>query len=185
MQDIRDVKNKVIQASLSLAAVEAWGDITIYKIAQKADLDQADVHALFEDKNAILAAYGAQVDAQVSDNLEGQLSADDSDRDRLFDVLMERFDILNENRDAVMSILNTLTLDPKQAVLSLPYLCQSLNKMLVIANIDTGDFKGAVKVAALVALYLKVLKTWIKDESADLSATMASLDQALIYFEKI
>ena len=179
MQDIMHVKNKVIQASLELASTKFWGDISLNQIIKKADVNEGDFHALFDDKDAILAAYDAQIDRQLADNLEGQFSDSETERDQLFDVLMERFDILNENRAAVISILNSVTLDPKQAVLSLPHLCKSMNRTLLVADIDLKGLKGALKVTALTGLYLKVLRDWVKDDSPDMAATMAALDKSL------
>ncbi len=51
--------------------------------------------------------------------------------------------------------------------------------MLEAAGIDTGGYKGAIKIAGLTALYLKTLKTWREDDSEDMAKTMAELDKNL------
>lgn len=178
-QDIAALKSQIIRASLDLAAEKSWTDITMTQVAAQAHMDVADVMAIFADKTDILCAHGRAVDAQVAGALNGQSMADDASKDRLFDVLMERFDILNDNRAAMISILNSLTMDPKQMVISLPWLCRSMTAMLELADIPTSGWQGALRVAGLTGVYLKVLRDWIKDDSADMAATMASLDGAL------
>ena len=44
---------------------------------------------------------------------------------------------------------------------------------------DTSGVKGAIKVVGLSGLYLKTLKTWVDDDSPDMAATMAALDNSL------
>lgn len=184
-QDIQTIKSDVIQASLDLAAVQPWADITMRDIAQKSGHDLSVIIMLFDDKGDILAARSRQVDAKVAENLHGQSMADDSHKDRLFDVLMERFDVMNEDRAAILSIMRGLPADPKQAVLSLPFVARSMTWMLELAEIPTTGIQGALRVAGLTAVYLKVLRDWAKDDSEDMSKTMASLDKALGHAERV
>ena len=100
-------------------------------------------------------------------------------REKLFDILMERFDIVNENRDSVLSILNSFKSDPKQLIISLPHLGKSMTRALNIAEVDTSGLCGITQVTGLIGVYLYALKAWKEDESADLSKTMAALDKAL------
>ena len=97
----------------------------------------------------------------------------------LFEILMERFDVLNADRPAVLSILKTVMRDPKQAVIGLPHLGRSMAWMLEAAGIETTGVRGAVRVAGLTGVYLYTVKSWMGDDSADLSKTMAALDRAL------
>jgi hypothetical protein len=92
---------------------------------------------------------------------------------------MERFDLLNDDREALVSILSSFKLDPKQAVISLPHLCKSMNWVLESVGVDTNGLQGFVKIIGLTGVYIKVLNDWIKDDSEDMSKTMASLDKAL------
>jgi AcrR family transcriptional regulator len=178
-QDIESIKTKLIHAALQCAANNRWDEVSMTQIARAAKIDPEHVIPLFADKTDILCAYGRQVDAEVAKALGGQSVEGDSPKDRLFDVLMERFDVLNDNRAAVISILDSMTFDPKQTVIALPWLCRSMTWMLELSDISTQGWKGALRVTGLTAIYLKVLRDWAKDESADMAATMASLDSAL------
>jgi len=183
VQDILEMKQKLIQTSLDLAADSGWSNISMDDIIIAADVDMAAAKALFDDKDMLLAAYARDLDLR----LEAAFSKanDDCTRDRLFDIVMERFDMLNDNRAGVISILNSLTLDPGYAAQSLPLLCRSTSAMLALAGYQVEGWKSYFKISAFTGLYFKILRDWIKDDSADMAPTMASLDRALGLFEKL
>ena len=180
----KSVKDQMIEAALNLAAEKSWSDVTLADIAWKADLSPVDVREYFDEKSCVLAAYGRLLDRKI---IEADLVSDEalSEREKLFDLLMERFDILNENRESVISILSSMKGDPKQAILGLPHLGNSMGRMLEAAGIDTGGVCGAVKVSGLVGVYLWTLRTWKDDDSPDMGKTMAALDKSLDRAEQV
>ncbi len=175
----RDIKTEVIESALELAAEKGWAEVTLRDIGAHSGLSLADIHAHFEDRTDVICALGRMIDRKV---LEGAPSdPDDSTpmRERLFDLLMDRFEALNDYRQGVKAILKSFRGEPKLAVLHMPHLCRSMSWMLEAAGADTNGISGAVKVAGLTGIYLKVLKVWGEDESPDLPKTMAALDLAL------
>lgn len=173
-----DIREKVVKAALILAARDGWGNIGLKDIARNAKINLATLHEHFEDRTDILVAYGRMIDRKVLENI-GEVSETSSHRDRLFDILMERFDVLNENRAALLSILDSFKCDPKQAVIGLPHLSRSMSWMLEAAGIDTNGLRGATHILALTTVYVATAKTWMDDDSADMSKTMAALDRNL------
>lgn len=179
----QNIREKAVKAALALAAAQGWLETSMADIAKKAKISMADMHDHFEDRFDILAAYGRIIDKKIMEAV-GNPDPDLSPRDRLFDIMMERFDVLNEERDGVCAILRSFCFDPKQAVISLPHLGRSMSWMLEASGIETGGYKGAIKVMGLTGLYLKTLKTWKDDDSEDMAKTMAELDKNLGRAEK-
>lgn len=177
-------KAQLVHIALQLAVDLGWEHVTLNDVSSDAGITLAELHDHFEDKGDILVAYGRMVDRKVLENL-GSMDPSLSHRDALFEILMERFDVVNAHRDAVISILSTFKMDPKQAVISMPHLCKSMTWMLEAAGISTQGFLGAVRVAALSGVYLNVLRSWKRDESEDLSKTMAALDKDLVRLEQL
>lgn len=174
-----DFKTLVVEVALELAAEKGWGEVTLRDIAERSGVTLAVLHEHFSDREDILCAFGRMIDRKV---LEGAPSDPDdatSMRERLFDLLMDRFEILNGHREGVKAILNSFRSDPKPAVLHMPYICRSMGWMLEAAGADTNGVSGGIKVAGLTGIYLKVLRVWAEDESPDLPKTMAALDKAL------
>jgi AcrR family transcriptional regulator len=174
----KDTKVKIIEAALDLAAQKGWANVSLADIARGNKLSLADLHEHFGDKADILAGFSRMVDARVLEGL-GEIDSEALPRDRLFDILMERFDILNEYRPGLVSVLDSFKLDPKQFIIGLPHLCKSMSWMLEAAGMDTLGLRGAARLAGLSGLYIKNLRVWAGDESPDMGKTMAALDKDL------
>ena len=174
----KSVRDRIIDGALSLAAVQGWESCSVRDITVESDVTLEEFYDHFDDRADVIAAYGRRLDRIVLSRF-AELDYDTSPRDRLFDILMERFDVAGESRDGVVSILKSCKVDPKQAVISLPHLGGSMARMLEAAGLDTAGLRGAARVAGLTALYMWVMRIWVEDDSEDLSKTMAALDKGL------
>lgn len=174
----KNQREKVVLAALRFAAEKGWPSLTFADLAAETKISLDDLYEGFSDKSDILVELGRMIDRQV---LEAVALPSDNEtaRERLFDILMERYETLNQYREGLCAILDSFRGDPKQAVISLPYLCRSMTWMLEAAGIETGGFRGAIRVTGLTGIYLKTLRTWRQDETIDLSRTMAELDKNL------
>ncbi len=179
-----DRPQQVIKAALELAAATHWSSVSLRDIAKASSLSIAELHALYPSKTAILKAYFASIDTSV---LSAKFAFDEEDgpRDRLFDVLMRRFDVLAENRDAVTDILKALRRDPVLALCLATDLDSSMRWMLEAAEINTAGPNHCLIVKGLVAVWLATLQAWQHDESEDMSRTMAALDKNLRRAERL
>ena len=177
------LKDRVVRAALDIAAADGWGAVTFQGVAKKCRCSIADLNDIFEDRTDILAAYGRHLDRAVLDRFT--VDRDAPERDRLFEILMERFDILNDDRAAIQSVVKSFCTDPKTAIISLPHLGRSMVWMLEGAGIDANGPRGSIAALGLMGVYLYALKTWMDDDSDDMGKTMAALDRALGRAEKI
>lgn len=171
-------KAKVVSAALQLAQDLGWDRVMLNDIAESSGYTLAELYEVFCDKTDIIVELGRMIDRRVLDGVstpDPSMSA----RDNLFDVLMDRFEVLNDYRGGVVAILQSFCCDPKQAVIALPHLCRSMTWMLEVSGVDTAGYKGAIKVAGLSGLYIKTLRVWKSDDSPDLSKTMAAIDKGL------
>ncbi len=180
-----DKKVKVILNALELAEDQGWEYTTLRDIAEKSGLTMPELFEVVEDKGDILILFGRMIDQQVLEGVD--LNADDSlsARENLFDIMMDRYESLNVYRAGVTALLDSMVIDPKQVIISFPHICKSMNWMLEASGIETSGIKGAIKVAGLSGVYIKVLRVWKDDESKDLAKTMAALDKALDRSESV
>ncbi len=179
-----DPKTAILDAALGLATSQGWAYTTLADIAREADMSLGDLRDYIDEKSDILVIFGRMIDKKTLEAVgEGDPSI--SPRDQLFDILMERFDVLNQYREPLISILDSFKSDPKQIVISCPHLGRSMSWMLEAAGLESEGFRGAARVAGLVAVYIKALHVWRGDNSADLSKTMAALDKDLARAEKL
>jgi AcrR family transcriptional regulator len=173
-----------IEAALTLAAEKGWRDLALADIAQAAGLSMAALYALYPSKTAILSAYSRAVDAAVLAGLDGAQDGE-STKDRLFDLLMRRFDKLEAHKAGLQRIAEDTGRDPLSLVCSLANLERSMAAMLEAAGLSTSGLRGVLRVKGLSAVYLAGLRAWFRDDSADKAKTMVALDKALGRAERV
>jgi AcrR family transcriptional regulator len=169
-------RSKAVRAALDLAQQRDWGDITLADIAQKAGLDLGDLRAEFSCKSGILRAFQIEVDKEV---LAKTKQANGSVRDRLFDTIMTRFEVLGPYKPALKRIACYLRCRPGETSLLACSTLASQYWMLAGSGAKLGGPSAAVRVAGLAAIYTKVFGVWLEDPSSSADRTMAALDRAL------
>jgi uncharacterized protein with von Willebrand factor type A (vWA) domain len=124
----------------------------------------------------VLAAFTRRVNEQT---LTGAPSAEDSIRDRLFELVMRRLDALAPHKAAVKALVRDLPWDPAVALCGGPRFINAMRWMAESAGVETGGIAGMLRVKGVAAVYLATLRAWLADDSADNAKTMAALDRAL------
>ncbi len=107
-----------------------------------------------------------------------------SQRDMLFEIMMARFDILNEYRVSVKNIINHFISKPQVVLKLIPKLIESKILIATFANINPSGIQGVIKIKIIFALYYLTLFTWLNDENESLEKTMSVLDKYLNNIEK-
>lgn len=178
-----DPKAALREALLRLTAAGGWRDLSYAEIAKEAGVSLAEAYQAYPSKASILMGIGRDIDAQIFAGLEGD-PLDGSAKDRLFDLLMRRFDALNQNREAFAALAKDLPRTPGEGLALLCQLRSSLARMLEAAGISASGLRGALRIEGLGAIYAAAMRVWFKDDSSDLSKTMAELDKRLSQAER-
>ena len=172
----QEALDKIIRAGITLAKDRKWMQIQLEDIAREAGLQINDLKLHVTSRVEILHAYSKRLDIKALNNV-GEADEAIPAKDRVFDVVMERFELMNEDREALRNIIKSIDPDPYAALTNCFRLKQSMTTLLDGAGISTKGLVGRIKVKALAVIYLLTLKTWLEDDSPDLSKTMASLDK--------
>ena len=165
----------VVRAVFDQAALRGWADVSLVEAAQEAGLDLARVRQRFPGRFAVLMRFGAQADGAA---LAGAATPG-TPRERLFDILMNRLEALQAHRGGIMALLAALRTDPPTSLLLYGATLRSMKWLLEGAGIPANGITGALRVHGLMAIWLYALRAWERDESADLSGTMAAVDRGL------
>jgi AcrR family transcriptional regulator len=171
-------REKIIAAFMALLAEKRFEEIGFGDIAAHAGVSLMDCREEFGSTLAILAAHMKQLDRKVLGTSAADM-ADEPPRERLFDVLMRRFEAMAPHRQAVRSLLRSARCNPGLAVALNAMAVRSQAWMLTAANIDAAGTRGAIRAQGLAMLFGSVLRTWVDDEDEGLARTMAALDRAL------
>ncbi len=180
MLDEATVKGRIIAAAMRLAAARPWDEITLRDIADGAGIGLVEMRHEFPSKGAIIASFIRAADDALLARAS-RPAADQPARDRIFDVIMGRFDVLAPYKPALKSIAASRVMD--SAVLKKAWASQAW--MLHAAGIGTDGPLGSVRVMGLGTVYGSVMRTWLEDADPGLGRTMAALDRRLKRGEEV
>jgi AcrR family transcriptional regulator len=175
--------DRIIDAALARIARQGWRRLSLADIAAEAGLPILRVYRLFSSKPAILRGFFRRIDeAVLAAPPEGE--PDERPRDRVFDLLMRRFDALTPHKAAIEVLGRELPTDPLAALAAGAGLLRSMRWMLEAAGIPGEGLGGIMAVKLTAAAYVATARVWLRDESPDLAPTMAALDRRLRGIER-
>jgi ubiquinone biosynthesis protein COQ9 len=165
----------LVRAAFALAAEVGWRRASVAEAARRADLPLDRARARFPLRLAVLLRFGRIADEAAL----ATAPADGPHRDRLFEIVMRRIDILQAHRDGVLALFRHLPTDPCLAALLAAASLRSAGWMLEGAGIAATGPRGRLRANGLLAVWVATVHAWRRDTSEDLSHTMAALDRAL------
>ena len=180
----KDVPQTIIESALTLAASRGWARVGLGDIAEAAGVSLAELRAEFPSKHAIVAAYSANIDREVLAARDPEMAGRPAS-ERLFDVLMKRFDLLNARREGVVAIVRSAPSNPEGVLCGSLTMRRSMRWMLEAADLSSAGLRGQLRVKALCALYLSMIRVWLHDDSEDMARTMAVLDRRLRRLDRL
>ena len=143
--------------------------MSLAAIAAAAGLPILRVYRGFRSKQAILCGFFRRIDEAVLAE-PPPAEEDERPRDRVFDLLMRRFDALRPYKPALEVLRRELPADPPAMLAAGAALLRSMRWMLEAAEIATGGVRGAIAVKLTAAAYLATARVWQRDDSPDLGA---------------
>ena len=174
----RALKERVVDAALALAAEQPWNEVTLQDIAARARLPLADVVEVFATKLSVVRAFIRRIDRKVLEGLDPEL-AEEPARERLFDVLIGRFEALAAHKAAVRSLWNSLSRDPDALMVLNRSAIRSQLAMMAAAGIDAEGLSGLARAQGLAMIFFRTMAVWLDDEDPGMARTMAALDRRL------
>jgi AcrR family transcriptional regulator len=165
-----DVLDRAAAAGLALVAERPWREVTLRDLAHAAGVPMAELYARAPSKRAVIDWLAGRFDlAALKNGHDEQADA----HDRLFDAVMRRIEAMEPHRAALIAV--HAGEGPGPMLARWPATARAV---LEGAGIDTSGAKGAVRVAAMAAVWARVLQVWRADEGA-LNRTMAEIDRRL------
>ncbi len=175
---LRSEADRIIDAALGLIPTEGWRGVSLSKIASAAEIPILHVYRTFRSKQAVLCGFYRRLDEIVLADPPAA-EADERPRDRLFEILMRRFDALQPHKAALDVLRREILRDPVTALCAGASLLRSMRWMFEAADITATGVRGGIAVELAAAAYLSTMRVWLRDDSPDLARTMAALDASL------
>ena len=166
---------KIAKITLDFLSKKSWSSMSMAIIKKKSALSSFD--RIIKSKTDLLKNINKYFDYVLS--LEIKNLEKSSKKDMIFEIIMMRFDILQQHRQAINSIYINLKKNPKDLVFLLPDILHSIMLIFKYAKIDTKGIVGPLKIKGVFIIYISTFFTWKKDNSDSLEKTMTSLDDYL------
>jgi hypothetical protein len=96
-------------------------------------------------------------------------------KDRLFDILLRRFDFLQMHRAGVVALMRALPVEPAWSAWLSSETLKSMGWMLEGAGVSSRGLRGEVAKRGLAVVWAWGIRAWLRDETEDLSTTMAAV----------
>lgn len=173
-------RDRVVDATMSLAARREFGDVPLTEIAREAGMSLADLRDLYPSKGAILSGFYRRIDREVLDAFAVDSSSEPA-RERLYAVLSRRLRTLEPYRDAIASITRWAARDPMSVAALNREAVNSMRYMLEAADVDSDGPVGSLKLQGLTFAWGRVLNDWI---DGDMHSALATLDRELAKGER-
>lgn len=168
--------NDLVSAAFHLASEQGWHHVSAAAAARHAGLDLAMARERFSRPGAILARFGQLADTHA---LTGALT-EGTVKDRLFDILMRRVDFHQQHRGGVLALGRVIPLNPALGAWLAKRTLYSMGWMLEGAGVSAKGLRGELRKRGLMAVWAWTMRAWARDDTEELSATMAALDIALV-----
>ena len=172
---------KIAEKTLEILNKKSWDNFSIDSLYKKIKLNKSKNKIL--SKNELLKNINRYLDFLLESN--SRFIEKSSKKDMLFEIIMMRFDLLQNNRKSIISIINSLKKKPKESIFLLPSFLESMIIIANLAEIKTSGLIGNLKIKALFIVYFSTFLVWLKDDNESLNKTMTALDKYLDSAEKL
>ena len=173
-----DLEKKIAEDTLKKLHKKSWDKLTLDDVLDK----KVKKKKIINTKNDLLKNINRYVDNSLIEKTKNIESS--STKDMLFEVLMARFDILQENRISFIKIFEALKKSPKKILKLFPSFLESMIVTAELAKFNVNGVKGAIRLKGLFLVYLITFYSWIDDNTFSLEKTMTALDKNLDQVEK-
>jgi hypothetical protein len=178
-----DYRDSILDGWAAVIVRNGWAGARVDAVARETGLPIGAVVDDVADRWDALRGLQARFDRAAL--VESASDPDDSIRNRLFAVIMARFDAAQAQRALVEVIAAAVQRDPGLAAFVATRVPVSVRRLAEAAGVDAGGLLGPLRIAVLAALQARVARIWLADATADLAPTMKALDSALAQAEQL
>jgi len=173
-----DIEKKIAEHTLKQLHKKSWNRLSLDDVLEKKNKKQKFI----KSKNDLLRNINRYVDMMLIEKTKKIENS--STKDMLFEVLMARFDILQENRVSFIKIFDALKKSPNKLLKLFPSFLESMIVTAELAKFNVNGLKGSIRLKGLFFVYFATFYSWIDDKTLSLEKTMTALDENLDRAEK-
>lgn len=174
----------IIHKSFELIEKIGWERFSFQKLSEKEKIPLNFLKTNYKCKYTVIEKFSQMIDRQVESNIRADDLMDSSIKDKLFELIMLRFDELESFKKALKNIFLSTKKNPLLISIISKNLLNSFDFYLEVSNSYQNSPTDIFKKNFLLLIYSLVFETWLNDNSEDLSKTMSQLDKYLSIAEQ-
>ena len=176
---MRNKQNQILEEMLKIAPFEGWGDAALRAATASCGLVRHYEKIAFKGGvDEVTTMLHNKIDAETLAQLDNEKLSKMKVRERIFNIIDRRFDIMSEYKPAIRKIVQFLAM-PQNICLGTKLLWQMANDVWYAAGDKSTDFNYYTKRTTLMAVYSATLIFWLEDESENHSETSAFLSRRI------
>ena len=168
-----DLEKKIAEITLKKLVNKSWSKLSLDDVI----VNNIKKQKYIKTKNDLLKNLNRYVDSILIEKTK--YLENSSTKDMLFEVLMMRFDILQQNRLSFIKIYNALKKSPKIILKLFPSFLESMIVTAELAKFNVNGLKGSLRLKGLFIIYFMTFYAWVDDNTLSLDKTMNALDKNL------
>ena len=174
-----EYEKKIAQQTLNILKKKSWKTFSLEQILKEVKVKRTNIKTKFD----LLITISKYVDYLLIDKTK--YLENSTTKDMLFEVIMARFDILQENRKAFLEIYKILKKNPQQLIKLLPTFLESMIITAELSKYKVNGLKGTIRLKGLMLIYFITFFQWMDEKDSSLEKTMTALDKNLDQAEKL
>jgi len=179
MNNSIETENKYIKKGFDLINDIGWEEFSLEKLSTQEKIPINDLKVFFKCKNSIVDKFSRMIDKNIESKLRIDDFKDSSKKDILFELIMMRFDEMEGFKGSLVKILDVSKNKPLLISIITKNVMNTMDFFLELSNSYNNYAFDFLKKNFLFIIYSITFKTWLSDDTEDLSKTMAELDKLL------
>ena len=179
MNNSIETENKYIKKGFDLINDIGWEEFSLEKLSTKEKIPINDLKVFFKCKNSIVDKFSRMIDKNIESKLRIDDFKDSSKKDILFELIMMRFDEMEGFKGSLVKILDVSKNKPLLISIITKNVMNTMDFFLELSDSYNNYAFDFLKKNFLFFIYSITFKTWLSDDTEDLSKTMAELDKLL------
>lgn len=179
MNNSVDIEKKYIKKGFNLINDIGWDKFSVEKLSTKENIPVKDLKVIFKCKYSIVDKFSRMIDKSIESKLRIQDFRGSSKKDILFELIMMRFDEMEEFKGSLAKVLDASKNKPLLISIITQNVMNTMDFFLELSNSYNNYAFDVLKKNFLFLIYSITFKTWLSDNTEDLSKTMAELDKLL------
>ena len=174
----------LLVAAFEQISEAGWAGWSPMALAMSTGCDLAEIYETFPVPSSLVRRLDERLDRAMlsipADELDGL-----SHRERLFELLMRRFDAMRPFQAGLGRLAREARAEPEIVLASLCNLDRMAGWLIEMAELPYSGLEARLARRALMLAYGSLFRVWIDDDTPDLPETMAELDKRLDQLERL